>query len=419
MAGRGVHAAACRGLAGLPGKRRMSTMSTKAEVVVCGAGLSGIAAAYYLAKQGVTNIKVVTAHAPLTLTSAMSTECYRDFWPTKAMSELNGRSIELMEDRAVLTNNAFDMTQRGYAYFTGEDETRAKLQAVAESLNSPEVPYRLYGDGPGALDVGEYEPIFPGSLPMEHFTDPDATVQPRGIDILAGADATRLAFPVVGENVTAALHARRCGWLSAQQMGMDILNESKAMGVTYVNGQVTAVAAPSGTVETVTIAPSDGSAAYDIATPVFVNAAGPALQAVHKLLPGRDGHATDGGRELDLHNELHAKVIFRDVNGVVPRDSPMMIWADSQTVWDDDGEGVEWIAEAFGETMAAKLLETAPAGVHLRPYGHDSLLLLWDHWHSDVHATEPPELDVQGLIDNEMYPEVCLRGLSKMIPALG
>ena len=31
---------------------------------------------------------------------------------------------------------------------------------------------------------------------------------------------------------------------------------------------------------------------------------------------------------------------------------------------------------------------------------------------------DPPDLTLEGLIDSEMYPEVCLRGLSKMIPGL-
>ena len=52
------------------------------DVVICGAGVAGCAAAYHLARLGVPNVVVITGHTPLTLTSAMSTECYRDYWPT-------------------------------------------------------------------------------------------------------------------------------------------------------------------------------------------------------------------------------------------------------------------------------------------------------------------------------------------------
>ena len=50
--------------------------------MICGAGVAGCAAAYHLAKMGVKNVVVVSSHTPLTLTSAYSTECYRDYWPT-------------------------------------------------------------------------------------------------------------------------------------------------------------------------------------------------------------------------------------------------------------------------------------------------------------------------------------------------
>jgi glycine/D-amino acid oxidase-like deaminating enzyme len=366
-------------------RRQLSTgADERADVVICGAGLSGAAAALYLAKAGVANVTVVTAHAPLTLTSAMSTECYRDFWPTKVMVDFMGRSIELLEDRAVQTDNMFDMTQRGYAYFTAEDETLRKLQATAQTLDSDDIPYRLFGDVPGGRKLREYDPIYAGSLPTDHFTA--ARLQPNGIDILAGRDETLQMFPCVADDVKGVLHARRCGWFSAQQMGMDIVSSARVLGVKFVSGEVVAVGcgpAAGGSVEGVTVAPLGGGAAYDIATPAFVNAAGPALQKVHQLLPGSDGHAwgagSEGGRVLPLHNELHAKVIFRDVNCVVPRDSPMMIWGDAQTIWDDDGEDTEWMAEAFGDQLAGKLLGQAPAGVHLRPYAHDSLLLLWEY----------------------------------------
>ena len=52
--------------------------------MICGAGVAGCAAAYHLARLGVPNVVVITGHTPLTLTSAMSTECYRDYWPTYA-----------------------------------------------------------------------------------------------------------------------------------------------------------------------------------------------------------------------------------------------------------------------------------------------------------------------------------------------
>ena len=76
--------------------------------------------------------------------------------------------------------------------------------------------------------------------------------------------------------------------------------------------------------------------------------------------------------------------------------------------------------EALGAQTTDKLLGEASAGVHLRPYAHDSLLLLWEYWHGDWAVSEPPALGPNGEVelDSEMFPEVCVRGLSKMVPGL-
>ena len=80
---------------------------------------------------------------------------------------------------------------------------------------------------------------------------------------------------------------------------------------------------------------------------------------------------------------------------------------------------------AFGVLRAAFSLRgthrdavDAPStqGVHLRPWGDDHLLLLWDYWHAD-HAVGEPPVDVPAF-DGDLYPEVCLRGLAGFIPGL-
>ena len=67
-----------------------------AEVVICGAGIAGIAAAYHLAvRRGVRGVVLVDEGAPLSLTSDKSTECYRNWWPGPGddMVALMNRSI--------------------------------------------------------------------------------------------------------------------------------------------------------------------------------------------------------------------------------------------------------------------------------------------------------------------------------------
>jgi len=72
-----------------------------ADVVICGAGIAGVATAYQLAvRQGMKNIVIVDPLPPLSMTSDKSTECYRNWWPGPgdAMVQLMNRSIDIMEE---------------------------------------------------------------------------------------------------------------------------------------------------------------------------------------------------------------------------------------------------------------------------------------------------------------------------------
>ena len=58
-------------------------MTTRtADVVVCGAGIAGVAVAYQLAvRRGMRRVVLVDEREPLTLTSAKGTGGYRNWWP--------------------------------------------------------------------------------------------------------------------------------------------------------------------------------------------------------------------------------------------------------------------------------------------------------------------------------------------------
>ena len=72
-------------------------MSEQVNVVICGAGIMGVSAAYFLARAGVRDIMILDEHPPLSFTSDRSTECYRNWWPDPVMLALMNRSIDLME----------------------------------------------------------------------------------------------------------------------------------------------------------------------------------------------------------------------------------------------------------------------------------------------------------------------------------
>ena len=92
-----------------------------AAVAVVGAGIAGIATAYFLAvDHGIANVVLVDAGEPLGFTSARSGDNYRNCWPHPVMAAFTNRSIDLMERIARRTGNRIAMTRRGYAVATRE-----------------------------------------------------------------------------------------------------------------------------------------------------------------------------------------------------------------------------------------------------------------------------------------------------------
>src|SRR4029434_10470114 len=97
--------------------------NSTAEIVICGAGIAGVAAAYFLATQhDLTDITLVERGDPLSLTSDKSTEAYRNWWPGRddAMVALISRSIALLEQIADATDNRIQLNRRGYLYATAD-----------------------------------------------------------------------------------------------------------------------------------------------------------------------------------------------------------------------------------------------------------------------------------------------------------
>jgi glycine/D-amino acid oxidase-like deaminating enzyme len=351
---------------------------TTAEVVICGAGIAGIATAYHLARRGVTDVALVDERPPLSLTSDKSTECYRNWWPGPgdAMVAAMNRSIDLLEELARESDNVFGLNRRGYLYATADPARVATLARAAEEAAAL---------GAGAARVharaGSYRPA-----PAAGFEE-----QPLGSDLITDQATIRRHFPYLSEATIAVLHARRCGWFSGQQLGMYMLERAREKGARLLAGRVESVDTRGGRVRSVTV---NGRR---LETPRFVNAAGPYVGPVAGLL----------GVALPVFCEKHAKVAFADDLGAMPRSAPMSIWIDPVRLpWSDEER-----RELAGEH--AHLLDELPPGVHGRPEGAGEspiVLLIWTYDVRPVPPTFPPAFEPE-------YPEVAIRGISRMIPA--
>jgi len=356
-------------------------LTRKHRVVVCGAGIAGVSAAYHLSQAGLRDILLVDRLPPLSLTSDHSTECYRNWWPDPELAALIDRSIDLMEGLADDSNNAIRMNRRGYLYVGAEQAGAERLQQTAQDISrATGWPLRVH-TSPG----GSYRPS-----PAEGFIG-----QPDGADLFLGSSVIREHFPYLTNSATAALHVRRAGWLSAQQLGMLLLERARAAGVTFESAGVVAAHVVEGCIHAVQLDTGE-----QIECEAFVNAAGPQLREVGALC----------GVELPVEAELHLKLAFEDLHGVVPRDAPLLIWNDPlQLPWEEeerqmlaDGPDLQWLTESM------------PGGAHTRPEGNEeshTILMLWDYRARTMEPVFPPPMDDQ-------YPEIALRGLSILLPGL-
>ena len=356
-------------------------MRSSADVVVCGAGIAGIAAAYHLTNRfGISNVLLVDERDPMTLTSDKGTQGYRNWWPgpDDTMFRFVSHSLDLLEECAVESGNAFRMSRHGYLFATADQAQADTLLTTARQVS---------GFGMGEIrehtSSATYTPVR-----AEGFRD-----QPTGADLLTGS-AVADAFPYLAPDTVAALHIRRAGWVNAVALGSWMLKRAVAAGASFTRDRVTAVTQDGGRVRDIRLA-----SGRVVATERLVIAAGPELPAVARLMD----------LQLPVFQELHSKLTIRDPLGVIDRSAPFVIWTDPMTIdWSDADRA------ALAREHESRLMGTLPGGVHVRPVDlvhGDELYLIWTFETDHRDFEWPPTFD-------PYYPQVVLRGCARMIPGL-
>jgi glycine/D-amino acid oxidase-like deaminating enzyme len=358
----------------------------RAEVVICGAGIAGIALAHRLTVHaGVRDVLLVDARPPLSLTSDKSTEAYRNWWPgpDDAMIELMNRSIDLLEELARESGNVFRLNRRGYLYATADPMHLQELEAAAARAE--------------ALGAGTLRWHTAASRSYQQAAAEGFETSATGADLLLGL-LVHERFPFLAADVVGVVHVRRAGWFSGQQLGMHLLEQATLHGTRLVRARVSAIDRAAGHVAGVELDCAGRPAR--VATGCFVDAAGPHVGSVAEML----------GVTLPVFSERHLKASFRDRLGVIPRDAPLLIWEDAQEL--------AWTSEeraALGDAPETRwLLERFPPSVHSRPEGgpgSDNILILWPYDTEPVQPVEP-------LPESPGFAEVVLRGMSRMVPGL-
>ncbi len=296
------------------------------------------------------------------------------------MVSLMNRSIDILDELARASGNAFNMNRRGYLYVTADPDRIPSLRRAAEESAA-------LGAGPVRYHPGN--PPYRAPLPQGY------AGELTGADLILDPTLIRRHFPYLSERTVAVLHARRCGWVSAQQLGMCLLERAREHGVTFVPGRIEGIDVMNGHVRAVRL--QSGNV---LVTDRFVNAAGPLLNEVGAML----------GVELPVFSELHAKVIFRDERRVVPREAPLLIWIDPQVLpWSEE----ERLLLAQSDATE-RFVQGLPSGAHARPEGgpdSNAVLMLWAYHTPPMVPIWPPPFDPH-------YFEIVLRGLTAMLPGL-
>ncbi|WP_135257278.1 NAD(P)/FAD-dependent oxidoreductase [Thermus caldilimi] len=337
-------------------------MPKGAEVLVVGAGILGLAAAYFLARRGLP-VGVLEREAPLSCTTDKSTECYRVFWPgDEALGSLVARSMELLEPFAQVARP----NRRGYLY-VGQEEALLALAEAAPHAG----PLRVHRTG--------------ASYPKEAV---------EGLDLLR-EEGLREAFPYLAHaRGMAGLHVRKAGWLSAQGLGMALLEAFRELGGTLLPGEFLGVEPRAGKPAYARVRRGEEEALLPFAALILAPGPGllPLLKALEPALP--------------VAAEPHFKAWFPDPLGRFPREAPLLIWNEPQEIFAPEEKAL--LEE---DPSLRPLLSPLPPGAHGRPEGGGFLAL-----YNPLPRQEEPTSCQPSL--PPWASEVALRGLLPLLPGL-
>ncbi len=359
-------------------------MVNTADIIICGAGSAGVAAAYYLARvKSIKDVLIVDKHPPLSQTSAKSGENYRNWWPNRTMVNLMNHSIDLMESLANDSNNVFHMQRRGYVYATSQSE--AELADYLVSYEGLEVGKWRYQRGPGESN---YQPLLGGGYQSE----------PIGVDFLFDPLLINKHFPYISNDIRSLIHIRRAGAVSSQQLGMYLLQESQKLGVRLLDGEVVAVNQDGRGIKSVDIEADDGIKTID--TRIFINAAGPQAPVISSML----------NIKLPVYSILQQKIAFQDNLGVIPRDASFTIFMDEQQLdWSEEETQL-----LLSDPEDQWLLERFPGGLHIKPEGGLDSTWIKIGWAFNK-TPEEPQWEPKGTLT---FTDIVIRGATRLVPEL-
>ena len=357
-------------------------MRRHCDVAIVGAGIVGIATAYYLKKlKPSMSVVLIDSGQTMGLTSAQSGENYRNWWPHPVMTAFTDHSIDLMQALSLESDNLINMSRRGYVLSTRADDVDTLLSELESGYSQlAHNDIRVHSRGSGVNYKRPVSPIWEEA--------------PSGVDVLRSQSLIRETFPSYDRSVKTVVHIRRAGAISAQQMGQLMLSRFKDSGGVRVSARVVGIEYSGGFVL------CSDQADTTIKAEKIVNAAGPFINDIARML----------GTDLPVSNTLQQKIAFEDTSGAIPRQMPFSIDLDAQQIdWSNDER--QLLAQSEEHYW---LTQELPGAIHCRPDGGDKgnwVKLGWAFNSTSAEAKHEPAL-------MESFPEIVLHGAARLNPSL-
>ena len=358
------------------------------EILVVGAGIAGIATAYYLCtRHKKVSVLLVDSRQPMSFTSAQSGDNYRNWWPHPTMTDFTNYGIDLMEQIASTTSNVFSMTRRGYVLATRETE----IDNIVADLH---VGYECSSLDPIRIHDAA------SSIPYMPPDSDDWKTAPRGVDVLSNKDLIRQTFPAFSEEIANVVHIRRAGDISGQQLGQYMLEQIRDAGGKRITALVRSIE-----VDKQFLVGIEGSGNIkQIKADVVVNAAGPFARHVAAMMDV----------DLPVENVYQQKIAFDDKKGVIPRRQPFSIDLDEfEFDWTDEER--EFLSE---DKETAWLTARLPGGAHCRPEGGDKGSWVKLGWAFNHDVSDPQQDLANEPQMHPQYPEIVMRAATRLNPSL-
>ncbi len=281
-------------------------MKSKRKIAICGAGIAGIAAAYYLVQHEIeSEIILIDKQTPLSFTSSKSGENFRDYWPHPSMEALSSHSIDLMQAlQNTYGEDAFQLNFSGYHFVSHNAEK--------------------------AIFADDSTPSFREKNRVE--TD---------------AEVIHQQHPYLDANIQKSVFIKKAGNVDSIRMGNLMLQQAKQNGVQLLEEEITGLQKKTKGFKI------NMAGHHSIIVDQIILATGPFINQLANML----------NIDLPVWNTLQRKFIIPDPKKVIPQDMPFTIYADGQTL-DWSKEEIEFMQSDKDLEWMTKPM---PGAIHIKP----------------------------------------------------